>query len=146
MENAQVPEGSLRVYESGKEVFRMLPAGVESSAASSTGNGSSAASAPVPAKIVELTPDAASGSLLGRVEPEYPEQALARRVQGPVLLSVRISREGAVQDVKLISGDPLLANAAVAAVRQWRFKPQTANGRAVEMETRITLNFTLPPS
>jgi TonB family protein len=145
-ENDRVPEGSLRVYEGGKEVFRMSPAGVDTSAASSTENGSSAASAPTPAKIVELAPDAASGSLLRRVEPEYPEQALARRVQGPVLLDVRISREGRVQDVKLVSGDPLLANAAVAAVRQWRFKPHTVNGHAVEMETKITLNFTLPPS
>jgi TonB family protein len=146
MENARIPEGSLRVYDSGKEVFRMPAAGVDSSATSSTENGSSAASAPVPAKIVELTPDAASGSLLKRVEPEYPEQALARRVQGPVLLDVRISREGKVQEVKLVSGDPLLANAAVAAVRQWRFKPHTVSGRAVEMETKITLNFALPPN
>jgi TonB family protein len=146
MENARIPEGSLRVYESGKEVFRMPAAAVDTSAASSTENVASPASAPAPAKIVELAPDAASGSLLRRVEPEYPEQALARRVQGPVLLDVRISREGKVQDVKLVSGDPLLANAAVAAVRQWRFKPHTVNGRAVEMETKITLNFALPPS
>jgi TonB family protein len=147
MENARVPEGSLRVYESGKEVFRMPAAGVDSSDASSTENGAPSYSAPtMPAEIVELTPDDASGSLLRRVEPQYPEQALARRVQGPVLLDVRISREGRVQDVKLVSGDQLLANAAVAAVRQWRFKPHIVNGRAVEMETKITLNFTLPPN
>jgi protein TonB len=99
-----------------------------------------------PARIVELSPDAAEGSLVRRVEPKYPEQALTQRVQGPVLLDVHISEEGGVQEVKLVSGSPLLAEAAIAAVRQWRFKPQSVNGRAVEMETRITLKFTLPPS
>jgi protein TonB len=93
-----------------------------------------------------LSADAAEGILVHRVEPEYPEQARMQHVQGPVLLDVHMDREGAVQDVKLVGGDPLLGEAAIAAVRQWRFKPQMVNGRAVEMETKITLRFTLPPS
>ncbi|MFZ0769902.1 MAG: TonB family protein [Candidatus Sulfotelmatobacter sp.] len=146
MESARIPEGSLRVYEGGKEIFRMPPSGVAATAGSPAEKGATTGLAGPPARIVELSPDAAEGSLVRRVEPEYPQQALAQRVQGPVLLDVRISREGAVQDVRLVSGDPLLADAAIAAVRQWRFKPHTVNGRAVEMETKITLRFTLPAS
>lgn len=95
-------------------------------------------------QVLELSPDAAEGSLLHRVEPQYPEQALLRHIQGTVLLDVLMSRNGAIQKVQLISGDPLLAEAAIAAVRQWRFKPHFVNGRSVETETTVTLRFILP--
>lgn len=144
-ENARVPEGGLRVYENGKEIFRVPPAEVDATA-SSTENGGTAERPLQPAGLIELSADAAEGILVHRVEPEYPEQARMQHVQGPVLLDVHMDREGAVQDVKLVGGDPLLGEAAIAAVRQWRFKPQMVNGRAVEMETKITLRFTLPPS
>jgi protein TonB len=98
------------------------------------------------ARMVELSPDAAESSLVIRVEPTYPEPARQQHIQGPVQLSVHIARDGAVQDVKLISGDRQLADAAIAAVRLWRFKPHAIAGRAVEMETTVTLNFTLPPN
>jgi TonB family protein len=143
-ENARVPEGSLRVYENGKEIFRMPPSEASATEVRSGEKDANAGSGLQPASVVELSPDAAEGNLLRRVEPEYPEQALTQRVQGPVLLDVRISQEGAVQEIKVVSGEPLLAEAAIAAVRQWRFKPQMVNGHAVEMETRITLKFTLP--
>ncbi len=139
-ESVRIPEGSLRVYENGKEIFRTPPASSEAGKAANTGTAAHGAS------IVELSPDVAEGSLTRRVEPQYPEQALAQRVQGAVQLEVRIGREGAVQEIKLVSGDPLLAAAAIAAVRQWQFAPHAVNGRAVEMETRITLRFTLPPN
>jgi TonB family protein len=132
-EDAQVPDGGLRVYENGREVFRMP-------AAKNTGTNTAQ-----PNPKVSQSQDVAEGGLLRRVEPEYPEKALAQRVQGPVVLGLRIGKDGAVQNVNLVSGDPLLVNAAMAAVRQWRFKPRTENGRAVEMETQITLNFSLPP-
>jgi TonB family protein len=144
--NGRVPEGGLRVYENGREVFRMPTPPVAATAERGAEKGAGADSGSQPEGIVEVSSAAAEGSLLRRVEPEYPEQALAQRVQGPVLLEVRIRPDGAVQEVKLVSGPPLLAQAAVAAVRQWRFKPRTVNGRAVEMETRITLKFTLPPN
>ena len=60
------------------------------------------------------------------------------------MLEVRIAGDGAIQDVKLVSGPPLLANAAIAAVKQWRFKPRLQKGRPVEMQTRVTLNFRMP--
>jgi len=96
------------------------------------------------ASIYELSPEAASGSLLHRVEPEYPQEALQQRIQGPVALGVRIGRDGTVQKTELISGERLLADAAIAAVKQWRFKPRVVNGQRVEMQTTITLNFRLP--
>jgi protein TonB len=65
-------------------------------------------------------------------------------VQGAVVLQVRIGQAGGVEDVKLVSGSPLLAPSAMAAVKQWKFKPTLVNGRAVEMETTVTLNFKLP--
>jgi TonB family protein len=141
-----VPEGGLRVYENDKEIFRLPPPQAGASGERTAEKNARESPAPQAARIVELSADAAEGSLLRRVEPQYPEQALTQRVQGAVLLDVHINEQGAVQDIKLVSGSPLLAEAAIEAVRQWRFKPQTANGRPVAMETRITLNFTLPPS
>jgi TonB family protein len=144
------PAGSLLVYENGKEVFRMLPA-AEGATAKTSRNAPADAAGTVqrvstlePAGIVELPPDAANGSLLHRVEPEYPEEARQQRIQGAVVLEVRIGRDGAIQDVRLVSGQPLLADAAIAAVKQWRFKPRVLKGQPVEMQTRVTLNFRMP--
>jgi TonB family protein len=148
------PSGSLLVYENEKEVFRMPPAAP--GATSKTSHNATGkvpggvqgnvqrASALEPAGLVELPPDAANGSLLHRVEPEYPEEARQQRIQGAVVLDVRIGRDGAIQDVKLVSGQALLADAAIAAVRQWRFKPRMLKGQPVEMQTRVTLNFRMP--
>ncbi len=148
------PAGSLLVYENGKEVFRMPPAAEGEAAKATRANGSGVqsatpgqvqrASAVEPANIVELAPEVAEGSLLHRVEPEYPEEARQQGIQGAVVLEVRIGRDGAIQDVKLVSGQPLLADAAIAAVKQWRFKPRMVKGRPVEMQTRVTLNFRMP--
>jgi TonB family protein len=117
---ASPPEGSLLVYENGKEVFRMPPAAQSTSSVEQEG-------------IVEVSPE---GSPVHRVEPAYPEAARQRGIQGAVVLDVRIGRDGAVQDVKVVSGQQVLADAAIAAVKQWRFKPET-----VERQTRVTLNF-----
>jgi TonB family protein len=148
------PAGGLLVFENGKEVFRMPPA-VEGKAAKASRFNEGAVRSDVsgkvqpasdvePAEILELPPDAAQGSLLRRIEPEYPEEARKQRIQGAVIVDVRIGRDGAVQDVKLVSGHPLLADAAITAVKHWRFKPRVLKGKAVEMQTRVTLNFRMP--
>jgi TonB family protein len=144
-ESSRLPEGGLRIYENGKEIFRVPPTSYDA-ATSSTDSVEQSGPVLQPASIVELSPEAAQSSLLRRVEPQYPEQAIMHHIQGPVLLDVRMDRKGAVQDIKLLSGDPILAEAAIAAVRQWQFKPPKVNGRPVEMETKITLTFSLPPS
>jgi protein TonB len=82
--------------------------------------------------------------LLHRVEPVYPEDAKARRVQGVVALDVQIGGDGAVKNIAVVEGDPELADAAVEAVRQWRYRPYTVDGKPVEMQTRVTIRFTLP--
>ena len=101
------------------------------------------ASSVEPARVLELSPEVAEGSLLYRVEPEYPEEARQRQMQGSVVLDVRMGRDGAVQAVNLVSGQALLADAAIVAVKQWRFKPRLVKGQPVEMQTKVMLNFRL---
>ena len=146
------PEGSLLVYENGKEVFRMPPTpGQGESAGSATSvnrsevNGSEVrrAASIEPAGLLELSPEVAEGSLLYRVEPEYPKEARERQMQGSVVLDVGMGRDGAVEAVNLISGQALLADAAIVAVKQWRFKPRLVKGQPVEMQTKVTLKFRL---
>jgi len=96
------------------------------------------------ARVVTLPEGLAEGNLLYRVEPDYPEEARRQGAQGPVVLDLHISKDGLVQGVDLISGQPLLAQAATAAVKQWRFRTRYVNGSEVEMQARITLHFALP--
>jgi TonB family protein len=144
-ENSSPPPGSLLVYENGKEVFRMLPEkGDEATKSNRNGSEVERATMVEPAGPLAVSPEVAEGSLLHRVEPDYPEEARLQRIQGAVVLDIRIGQDGSVQEVTLVSGPPLLAQAAIAAVRQWRFEVRLASGRPVEMQTRITLNFRLP--
>ncbi|HLW85880.1 MAG TPA: TonB family protein [Candidatus Sulfotelmatobacter sp.] len=136
------PAGSLLVFENGKEVFRMPPSQGESEQPGTAQSAVERASL-APERVVDLSPAAAESSLIHRVEPDYPEPAREQQVQGAVVLDVHIGQDGAVQDIKLVSGDPLLADAAVAAVKQWRFQPRSIDGAPAEMQTRVTLNFRL---
>jgi TonB family protein len=95
-------------------------------------------------RVLTLSEGLAEGNLLYRVEPDYPEEARRQGVQGPVALDLHISKDGLVQGVNLVSGQPLLAQAATAAVKQWRFRTRYVNGNEVEMQARITLHFALP--
>ena len=81
--------------------------------------------------------------LVKTVPPAYPPQALHAKVQGKVELQVTISKSGNVENVQLISGHPILASAAIDAVRQWQYKPYLLNGMPVEVETKVHVNFTL---
>lgn len=83
------------------------------------------------------------GSLIRRAEPVYPAIARAARIQGPVVLYAIISKDGTIENLRLISGRPMLVQAALAAVSQWRYKPYILNGEAIEVETQITVNFVL---
>ena len=95
-------------------------------------------------RVLTLSEGLAEGNLLYRVEPDYPEEARRQGVQGPVVLDLHISKDGLVQGVDLVSGQPLLAQAATAAVKQWRFRTRYVNGNEVEMQARISLHFALP--
>jgi periplasmic protein TonB len=144
-------DGGLVVYEHGKVVFRMgpsekgSPSKVEPGVVAPDAIQQAAAreddgtAAPAP-----ISPPSADRYLLQRVEPEYPEAARQQRIQGPVVLNVLVGTSGSVRELAVVSGDPLLAKAATDAVRQWRFNPHQLKGKAVEFETRITVNFALP--
>ena len=144
-QGSSLPPGSLLVYENGREVFRMPPSqGQGDTADNGAGSGVQLAASVDPEGTMELSPAAAEDSLVHRVEPEYPEEARQQQIQGVVVLEVRVGRKGSVEDVMLLSGRRLLANAAIAAVKQWRFRPHLVMGQPVEMQTKVTLNFRLP--
>jgi protein TonB len=135
--------GELLVYENGREVFHIPPARRPAESQPAEGLVQPASSVE-PADTMELSAAAAESGLMHRVEPDYPEDARRQGVQGAVVLEVHINPDGAVQELKLISGSPLLAQAATDAVRQWKFKPHTVNGHRAEMQTIVTINFKLP--
>ena len=83
------------------------------------------------------------GNLIYQVQPTYPPAARAARIQGPVVIKAVISRDGAIENLKVISGHPFLVKAALDAVSQWRYRPYILNGEAVEVETQVTVNFIL---
>jgi general secretion pathway protein A len=89
--------------------------------------------------IGNITP----GRLIHKVKPIYPPGALEAQVQGSVVLQVVVGEDGAVRDLRLISGSPLLAPAAIEAVRHWQYQPSHLNGQSIESETRVTLKFRL---
>ena len=83
------------------------------------------------------------GQILRRVEPLYPAPARAARIQGEVVLRAVISRAGDIENLQAASGHPMLVQAAIEAVRQWKFRPYILNGSPVEVETQITVRFRL---
>ena len=93
---------------------------------------------------VSLSEDLSRRLLLQKVLPNYPEQAVKARLQGAVVLQAWIGRDGTIQDLKLVRGSLLLGQAAYRAVKQWRYQPYLVNGRAVEAETFVTVDFRLP--
>lgn len=81
-----------------------------------------------------------------RVQPIYPPLAKAARIQGPVELRAIISKDGFIENLRVLGGHPMLVTAAVDAVKQWRYRPYVLNGEPVEVETQITVNFVLSGS
>ena len=81
--------------------------------------------------------------LITRVEPRYPQLAIQIQREGRVELHALISTEGRIESLEVISGDPLFIQSALAAVREWRYRPTILNGRPIEVDTRITVIYTL---
>jgi protein TonB len=84
-----------------------------------------------------------SAKLMFQPKPEYPPLAKMARIQGTVRLEALISKDGTIQDLKTISGHPLLVKSAIDAVSRWRYQPTLLNGEPVEVVTEIDVNFTL---
>jgi protein TonB len=85
----------------------------------------------------------AQGLLIRDVKPIYPRLAQAAGVQGEVILQAVIGKDGRIENLHTISGNPLLVKAAVDAVQQWRYRPYLLNGEPVAVETQITVRFTM---
>jgi protein TonB len=98
---------------------------------------------PVTPQRVRISQGVTRGLLIQKVEPQYPTLARSARVQGDVVLSAVIDTNGQITNLQLVSGHPMLVPAAIAAVKQWRYKPYLLNGQPVEVETTITVIFSL---
>ena len=95
---------------------------------------------------VRVSQGVSQGLLVQAVKPTYPTLARSARVQGTVVLQVVIAKDGTIKSINAISGHPMLVPAAIDAVKQWRYKPYYLNGKPVEMETTVNVNFTLSNS
>jgi periplasmic protein TonB len=124
-----------------------IPSSLKSQVASSVPEMSGAKpddSAPSSIEPVTLPESAVRGLLDQASDPQYPAAAKASGQQGSVVLQVLIGADGAVQDAKFMQGSFVFARAAIEAVKQWRFKPYSMNGRAVSVQSVITLSFKPP--
>jgi protein TonB len=112
------------------------------------GGGNSGPAIPIPPLAKPEKPRSMSegvmeAALIQKVQPQYPTVARLMHVSGTVRLRAIIGKDGSVSQLEVLSGNPILAQAAVAAVREWRYRPTRLNEEAVEVETYITVNFIL---
>jgi len=158
--NASSALGGLAVYEKGKLIYgtpfqdpdQPVAQKATPKAASTTPKPRLLAKATPPASIatglatghfVPLAPDAANELLTDRIEPDYPDTARRARIQGTVTLDTLIGEDGRVRQVSRLSGDSQLADAAITAVRRWRYKPYTVKGRKTAIRTQVPVTFML---
>lgn len=102
-----------------------------------------ALSAPANLQVIRRSEQIQESQLVTRVTPAYPEIARAAHITGTVELLVVVGRDGSVLSVQVLRGNPLLAAAAKQAVEQWRYRPAIVDGRPVEVEARVTVNFVM---
>jgi len=156
------PSDQLVVYEKGKVVYRMkaqpLKRGDDAAQANAAPQPAPVDHAPnrvassvVPASSKErlgervwLAPDQAESLLVNRVEPQYPQEAVAEHRSGRVVLEVNVAEDGTVSSVRPLTGDPTLAAAAVQAVRSWRYQPLRSHEQPSPFQTDVTFTFSLP--
>lgn len=92
---------------------------------------------------VKVSSGVTQGLLTKQVKPEYPPLARSAHIEGAVVLQAVIGKDGKVKNVRVISGHPMLSQAAEKAVKEWEYKPYVLNGQPVEIDTNITVNFRL---
>jgi periplasmic protein TonB len=118
------------------------PTGVIGSILGETGATPPPAPAPTPQRI-RAGGNVQAAKLISQPLPAYPPLARQARIQGNVVLHAIISKDGRVEQLSVISGHPLLIQAALDAVRQWRYQPTLLNNEPVEVDTTITVTFTM---
>jgi periplasmic protein TonB len=96
-----------------------------------------------PKRPLSVSAGVMAALLVHRVQPEYPHIAEVMHLSGTVELQARIGTDGSVQELAVVSGNPILAQAAIEAVQQWRYRPTQLDGQPVEVETHITVTFTM---
>ena len=162
------PESSAKAADTAKDAaphfvkggavpsIHKVPAVADAPAPSLIGMATTGATAPPPDLVgninapkpilqtLNISQGVSQGLLIKKVQPLYPQNALAMHVEGSVEVMATISKTGSISSVKVIKGDSLLARAATDAVRQWKYKPYQLNGEPVEIQTQITINFKLP--
>ena len=94
-------------------------------------------------KRVPVSAGVTAGLLIRKVQPNYPPLAKQARISGSVVLQAVIGKDGTIQNLRAVSGHPMLIQSAIDAVRQWKYKPYFLNGEPVEVDTQVTVNFTL---
>jgi periplasmic protein TonB len=99
--------------------------------------------APAPVATAIHVSHMSEGDLVRKILPTYPPLARSARIQGQVVLQAVISKQGAIKNLKVLAGHPMLVPAAIEAVRQWLYRPYVLNNEPVEVETQITVNFSL---
>jgi TonB family protein len=136
-----VKQWRYRPYEvNGIPVRAETTVRVEFSDASDAGTETSVPKVESPASV---TAEDMRGRLVYRVAPVYPPLARQARIQGRVILRIVINSLGEVRETQLISGHPMLAPAAVEAVKKWRYVPYESDGKTVEMQTEVRVIFSL---
>lgn len=92
---------------------------------------------------IKMGGNVVASNLLNKVNPAYPVEARQNRIQGSVRLHVIIGTDGLIKDVELIQGHPVFEKAAIDAIRQWRYRPVMLNGKPAEVDTTISVVFSL---
>jgi TonB family protein len=95
---------------------------------------------PSPTKIIQ---GAIPGNLIERTVPIYPPEAKAKGIEGAVVIQARITKDGTIKDLKVLSGPEALAPSAIEAVSTWHYRPYLLKGKPVEVDTQITVNYQL---
>jgi TonB family protein len=132
------PDGPADAVPGAEAVSQLTPAGGQ------TELGSVLSAAPSLPRLDRPVSQVSGGTLVHKVQPVYPSQARSLHLQGAVVLDATISQQGQIEDLKVVSGDPLLAEAAKDAVAQWQYTPFLLNGQPMRKQTRITISFVAP--
>ncbi len=130
----------LTAASAGAGIAGGLPGGVPGGVLHSVLSDSFALPPPLPIRVGGRVQNA---RLTHRVQPEYPPDAIEEQISGTVELEAVVSFDGTIRGLKLVSGHPLLAPAAIEAVKQWRYTPTRLNGQVVEVITNIEIIFNL---
>lgn len=144
----KIPKNIMQVTEKEAPVASFGVAGMEGLGGGNA-MGSMFSGAPKPVvkaeapKKIAISSGVATGLLLQKVQPVYPAIAKAARVSGTVVLQATISKSGTIENLRVVSGPAMLQQAAMDAVRNWRYKPYLLNGDPVEVDTQVNVIFSL---